>query len=97
MKSVIMHSAIASQMESVQSGLAGDLPISLGGMKIIYNDTLTKPANCKKKQDRRKNSRIQARRRMRQSRAPRVPDDTVYVIDTNAMDRQFKNSMRMTF
>ena len=60
------------------------------GMNFVPSNYFIERTDCRRRQDRRKNKRIKARRRKREERAGREPDNKCYVVD----DRKLQSIMR---
>ena len=106
MKTLVMHSSMLAELKrqvikDEHVGLyQGDLqgtgtfgdsdPMQFNSLKILTSNYMAKFVDCRKKQDRRKNKRIQARLRSRRARAPSLSNNTVYTIDMEKMYAQLK-------
>jgi len=95
MQTMVMHSLTASRLrESFDLLQKPNIGTNYLGCstRMLVNDivvpALTEPAGYEKKQDSRKNKRIQARMRMRILRAKKVIDETIYIIDHDKLRAQ---------
>jgi len=89
MKQIVGHSQTINKLitQARAEGLIGEscsLSSYFSGYDIIINNSMLINGSFPKKQDKRKNKRIQARKVIREKRAKKIADPDFYIVDSDS-------------